>query len=140
MPSTLASWQGTLESHFSILHSERSKIRGEQRVFALEHGLTESEVSELSTQIRDHIEKTSPSERHWLPWMVYAPELGYRYSGDEYWQTFEESTPGWELRGDRAWLRECFGSFARSTEEHDPLRQHPRRSPAIANLRAGENP
>ena len=36
-----------------------------------------------------------PSRAHALVWIVYSSELGYRYSGDEYWQTFERETPGW---------------------------------------------
>ncbi|MCP4654320.1 MAG: hypothetical protein GY856_02760 [bacterium] len=46
-----------------------------------------------------------------LPWTVFAAELGYLYSGDEYWQTFEERTPGWLVHGHRHWVRRCFRDF-----------------------------
>jgi hypothetical protein len=50
---------------------------------------------------------------HALAWIVYAAEIGYGYSGDEYWQTFEEQTPGWTVRGDRYWIRDCYRMFQR---------------------------
>ena len=49
--------------------------------------------------------------RHRLPWIVYAAELGYRYSGNEYWQTFEAATPGWRDHGNRSWIRKCYSWF-----------------------------
>jgi hypothetical protein len=42
---------------------------------------------------------------------VYSSEIGYLYAGDEYWQTFEEMTPGWISHGDRNWIRKCFIHF-----------------------------
>jgi hypothetical protein len=114
MPSSLASWQDRLEKHYSSLQEQRSKTLGEQPIFALEHGLTDHETSELSAQIRNHCIQTQPSERHWLVWTIYATELGYHYAGDEYWQTFEEETPGWTEHGDRGWIRECFERFCRA--------------------------
>jgi hypothetical protein len=48
---------------------------------------------------------------HALAWIVYAAEIGYGYSGDEYWPTFEERTPGWTFRGDRDWIRDCYRMF-----------------------------
>ena len=46
-----------------------------------------------------------------LPNLVYAAELGYNYDGEEYWQSFENRTPGWSARGDREWIRSCFFRF-----------------------------
>src|SRR5579859_4375222 len=114
MPSSLASWQDRLEKHFSSIGEQRSKAPVERPIFALEHGLTDQDVSDLSAEIRSHSGHTGPSERHWLVWTVYATELGYHYAGDEYWQTFEEETPGWTDHGDRAWIRECFVRFCKT--------------------------
>src|SRR5580704_8558452 len=114
MPPTLASWQDRLENHFSGLREQRSKTPGDQPVFALEHGFTDDEISELSALIRSHSGQTGPSDRHWLAWIIYATELGYRYAGDEYWQTFEEETPGWLEYGDRDWIRESFKRFCKT--------------------------
>ena len=61
--------------------------------------------------IRRHIRSEAPRWPHRLPWTVYAAEIGYLYSGDEYWQTFEERTPGWSMRGRRHWLKKCFIDF-----------------------------
>jgi len=47
-----------------------------------------------------------------LSLLVYAAEVGYRYEGEEYWQTFEATTPGWTRYGNRTWLRERFKEFA----------------------------
>ncbi|GIH71560.1 hypothetical protein Mth01_38130 [Sphaerimonospora thailandensis] len=32
----------------------------------------------------------------WLPFVVYAAEIGYNYAGGEYWPLFAQKTPGWE--------------------------------------------
>ncbi len=80
-------------------------------IFGLEHGLSTHELQLLEGEIRAHIASASPSDSCSLPWVVYASELGYRYSGDEYWLTFEQETPGWTIHGDRYWIRDCYRSF-----------------------------
>ena len=107
----LGDWQTLLEKHFKHLRSVRSEKFGDKPIFALEHGLDEAELAALTSAIKQEIAHSSPSRNHSLPWIVYAAELGYRYSGDEYWQTFESETPGWSIRGDRYWIRACFGWF-----------------------------
>ena len=47
---------------------------------------------------------------YWLLWVIYATERGYAYAGDEYWQSFEDKTPGWEL-SDRNKLVTWFRRF-----------------------------
>jgi hypothetical protein len=92
----------------------------------LEHGLTPQELVGLSDAIRAHILTSSPLREHELPWMVYAAELGYRYSGDEYWQTFEKETPGWIRHAKRDWIRDCFATFKhrRGAVPSGPWAQH----------------
>jgi hypothetical protein len=107
---TLSTWQSRLEDHFSRLHKQRHAIFPKQPVFALEHGLTDQELSNLSKLVI----QARPSDRHWLAWVVYATEVGYEYAGDEYWQTFEEKTPRWLMWGDRYWLRDCFWKFSKT--------------------------
>lgn len=109
----LAYWQGRLAQHFGQLRTARAAAVGDRPIFALEHGLDEAEVKTLASAIHAHIAGAAPSSDHALPWIVYAAELGYRYSGDEYWQTFESETPGWLIHGDRYWVRRCFRSFHR---------------------------
>src|SRR5262245_34518222 len=108
---TLADWQEYLHAHFEDLRRRRTATVGDKPIFALEHGLDPLELQQISKQIREHVARAAPSRDHALPWVVYAAELGYRYAGDEYWQTFEKETPGWVVRGDRYWLRDRFRWF-----------------------------
>ncbi|HSV63245.1 MAG TPA: hypothetical protein VLH83_07850 [Chthoniobacterales bacterium] len=103
--------QQRLKAHFGELAVKRKSAFRERPVFALEHGLGSDEISSLSEALRLQITRNTPSEEHSLLWVVYASEIGYRYSGDEYWQTFEQETPGWVKNGDRHWLRYCFLDF-----------------------------
>ena len=111
MQVELGDWQVRLEKHFEQLRKDRSTIASNQPIFGLEHGLNTAELKDLSGAIREHIQHGTPSRDHRLAWIVYASELGYIYAGDEYWQTFEEETPGWTTYGNRYWLRECFFWF-----------------------------
>jgi len=104
-------WNTRLKEHFEELHQQRVLSKTNWPIFGLEHGLSSQDVSNLQADIREYISKLTPSIDHALPWVVYASEIGYRYEGYEYWQTFEEQTPGWEYRGDRYWLRRCFTIF-----------------------------
>ena len=105
----LLKFQALLEKHFRELRSSRSS---DQPIFALEHCLDEREVGELFHAVREHVRAKSPSTKHSLPWIVYSSELGYGFSGYEYWQTFEEKTPGWPGNEYRYWLRCRYQSFA----------------------------
>lgn len=100
--------QNQLHLHFAKLRKNRPE---KLPIFALEHGLSAIELSTLQEEIRKDIKHSSPSDKHSLSWIVYASEFGYHFSGDEYWQTFEEHTPGWELNGNRYWIRDAFRSF-----------------------------
>jgi hypothetical protein len=106
---TLNEWQAKLEKHFADLQQHSS--RGSHPIFALEHGLDTAELADLVHAIRFHISRTGPAERHWLAWVVYATEVGYHFSGDEYWQTFSDRTPEWAINGDRDWIRDAFRKF-----------------------------
>lgn len=108
---TLEAWQGRLERHFEGLSSERRENRWP--VFALEHGLNSEERGNLEEEIRQAAQRAAPMGRFWLPWAVYAAEIGYRYLGDEYWQTFEQETPGWLEYGDRDFIKRSFFHFHR---------------------------
>ena len=113
MTTELEAWQTRLSLHFATLRDSRRARGTEESLFALEHGLTQTEVSALEGAVRGHIASRAPSRDHWLVWVVYSAELGYRYSGDEYWQTFEQETPGWIFHGDRYRIREFYRRFER---------------------------
>ena len=113
MDKELTDWQQRLALHFAALR-ERRRVDGANRpIFGLEHGLSQSEVQALETAVRSHIVHRRPLRDHALAWIVYASELGYRYAGDEYWQTFERETPGWIANGDRNQLRTFYRQFHR---------------------------
>ncbi|MFD0970070.1 hypothetical protein [Plantactinospora endophytica] len=82
-------------------------------MFALEHDLSGDDLDLLTSTIRFEVRKGlgASLRRWWLPFVVYAAESGYRYVGDEYWPSFEQSTPGW--RSDqRPWVKTWFQRFA----------------------------
>lgn len=112
----LAEWQSRLADHFTRLRA----TRGEKPLFALEHGLTAADREALSASIKATVSSKAVVSEYQLPWVVYATELGYGYSGDEYWQTFEQETPGWAVLGDRYWLRRCFRSFRKDFGGAEP--------------------
>ncbi|TPG17171.1 hypothetical protein [Pedococcus bigeumensis] len=102
-----------LASHFHMLHAKRASLEPSSPVFALEHDLSPEDVDLLKTSVRAAVQ-TGLGARHrqcWLPFVVYAAESGYDYVGDEYWRSFERSTPGW--RDDhRSWIKMWFQRFA----------------------------
>ena len=111
MNTELEAWQARLSLHFATLRESRRANSIPEPLFALEHGLGQTEVSDLDRAVRIHIASRTPSRDHWLVWVVYSAEFGYRYSGDEYWQTFEQETPGWIVNGDRYRIRDFYRRF-----------------------------
>ncbi|KPM17701.1 hypothetical protein [Citromicrobium sp. WPS32] len=108
MPEPLEKWQEHLEGHFSALAATRA--RSGLPIFALEHGLTESELEEIATQLKSRVRSGSRLAPHWLLWAIYSAERGYAYAGGEYWHSFEAATPGWEY-ADRYKLAGWFKKF-----------------------------
>src|SRR5689334_14216387 len=97
-------WEARLKAHFLELRDQRNRGPENRPIFGLEHGLEIGERHSLATILRSVVKKSPPLKRHYLCWVAYASEIGYRYSGDEYWQTFEEETPGWDVHGARPWI------------------------------------
>jgi hypothetical protein len=114
---TLVEWHDRLHRHFDELRFARSAGHA---VFALEHGLNPEELGNIASDIRSHIAVAPPRIDHALPWIVYATEVGYKYSGDEFWQTFEQETPGWVDHGNREWIRGRFRWFSRQFNGAEP--------------------
>ena len=77
---------------------------------ALEHGLSDDELSQIGPHLLARLKSGLRLSPHWLLWVIYATERGYGYAGDEYWRSFEEHTPFWEL-GDRYKLVPWFSKF-----------------------------
>ena len=112
---TLNDWQQKLGSHFSELHQLRlNQPSANPILYALEHDLTEVEVAELRQQIHEWLKYSGPAHRHFLAWAVYSAEIGYQYSGEEYWTTFCRLTPGWQdSQNNRDHIRTAFEEFHR---------------------------
>jgi hypothetical protein len=109
---TLNAWQDRLNEHFQSLHG--SAERGTRPIFALEHGLDDEELADLAKALQEHIRWTQPANGHWLAWTVFAAEVGYKFAGDQYWQTFKEQLPGWDQHEDRYYVRDAFRRFHRN--------------------------
>lgn len=103
-----------LDAHFRGLHAARAALGGNAPVFALEHDLNCPDLELLQTAVRSAVTQgfRTHHRKWWLPFVVYAAESGYGYTGKEYWQTFEEQTPMWIHFGDRDRIRGFFRKFA----------------------------
>lgn len=110
----LADLHSQLDLHFRDLGGSRQQLTPAAPVFALEHGLRDADLELLSGAVRTAVRQGlgSTFRQWWLPFVVYAAESGYDYAGGEYWQTFEDSTPGWRECGDRDRIRAWFQRFA----------------------------
>lgn len=105
-------WGERLDKHFGALRAAREAAG--LPVFALEHGLDVSEVSNLTNYLHGQLQNNGRPSRDWLAWVVYGAELGYDYDGQEYWASFENRTPLWTWRADRRLLRSWFANFHRT--------------------------
>jgi hypothetical protein len=101
-----------LEQHFSALRAKRDVRDPDIPLFALEHGLSESELLLLNAEICSAVRQGRLPHDTWLPFVVYSAEIGYEYSGEEFWPTFESRTPGWVSQGDRQYIRRLFRQFS----------------------------
>lgn len=102
-----------LDAHFRQLHDRRKQMEPAAPVFALEHALGPTDEELLTRSVRSAV-AAGLGPRHrawWLPYLVYAAESGYDYIGDEYWRSFEESTPGWQ-NDNRHWIKTWYLKFA----------------------------
>src|SRR5260370_27664343 len=90
---TLNGWQQRLTDHFAALRKMNSANGVTRPIFALEHGLADEELIDLTAGLREHTRWTRPANQHWLVCVVYAAEVGYKFAGDQYWQTFAEALP-----------------------------------------------
>ena len=101
---------------FGQLRAERDAVRPGSPLFALEHGLSlDGELPELQKAVRLAVLGSQLPQTAGLPFVVYAAEVGYGYSGDKYWPVFEEETPNWTTHGideARRFIRHRYEEFA----------------------------
>ncbi|MEV4225511.1 hypothetical protein AB0J81_00100 [Streptomyces bobili] len=109
-----------LHDHFRTLHEHRQALHPAAPVFALEHDLSSSDFELLLAAVRGAVSQglDTRSRTWWLPFVVHAAEIGYRYVGDEYWPLFAQQTPGWEsspgwsVATNRQRIKQWFKQFA----------------------------
>lgn len=120
----MQSWQERLDKHYAGVRTGRPFDRP---IFALEHGLSDADLQILKGVVKSAAKQRKFSSSHHLPWVVYASEVGYQFAGDQYWQTFEATTPGWRESGDsdwmrkRDWVRNCFLQFQENFNGAKPI-------------------
>ena len=118
MDSTLAQLQQRVKEHFDAL--TRTRETSTFPIFALEHGLNEKDLKRIQAMLLSCALNERPlSSRYWLLWVIYATELGYGYEGDEYWNSFEDQTPGWEYHN-RAQMKFWFRLFQKAFDGVTP--------------------
>lgn len=105
---SLAEWQKIAFKHFTDLYAEKSKKN--LPVFALEHNFSRLHLEFISKQLLDDYVTHRVNKSYWLLWVIYATEIGYRYTGEEYWQSFEEKITNWDNH-DREQIRSAFKEF-----------------------------
>lgn len=108
MTNTLDQWQQLMERHFAAL--AKSRKQSNLPTFVLEHGLDAVALEEISSKLRSRLLDGERLASHWLLWAIYAAEQGYTYEGGEYWQSFEQATPGWD-GGFRYRISDWFSRF-----------------------------
>ncbi|MFI0729075.1 hypothetical protein ACH4S9_08605 [Streptomyces sp. NPDC021225] len=109
-----------LDEHFRTLHTHRQALQPTAPVFALEHDLNQDDLDLLSNAVRGAVAEGFDIRHRtwWLPFVVYAAEIGYLYTGDEYWPLFSQKTPGWErgpqwkIDNNRKRIKQWFQQFA----------------------------
>jgi hypothetical protein len=123
---SLNTWQDRLSNHFARLRDARVGRGAHTTVYALEHGLNPDEVAELKREIHAFLQNSSPDQRHYVAWAVYSAEIGYQYSGEEYWDTFCRLTPHWN-NSYRDEIRDAYREFHRNfkaTHPRGPWAEH----------------
>ena len=135
----LAGFQRRLSEQYARLRDVRASENFS--VYAIEHGLNAEECATAQALLNASI---SPSIKadcdHWLAWIAAAAEVGYRYDGAEYWDSFAAAFPDWKRFGDHhqipAWFRNLIRIwYRRFADEHRGLKPSgpwPRQFPIIA--------
>lgn len=111
--------QDQLQATYQALAAQRRELG--YPVYALEHGLSPTELDEMAKAASDSVRFSLPSWSHWLVWAALGAEAGYRYSGDEYWPALERFDGEWRSNDARHRLREFYQRFR--TEFAGPLPQ-----------------
>ncbi|MGN7127385.1 hypothetical protein [Methylorubrum thiocyanatum] len=106
----LADINRRLDRQFTTLRGQRAASG--LPVFALEHGLSELEISSLKLFLSGELKRKGKLDHaHWLCWIAAAAEVGYSFDGVEFWTSFEGAVPGWSAMGSRRTIRDWYKLF-----------------------------
>jgi hypothetical protein len=128
----LAGFQQQLSDHYSRLRDLRASEN--YPVYAIEHGLTAEEVSTALSQLSQNFQANARADgAYYLVWTAAAAEVGYRYDGTEYWDSFREAVPKWLDRNrDRDKIREFYRKFSMTYRGLTPAGLWAKQFPIIA--------
>lgn len=104
--------QARLEARFAELAARRGPHG--YPVYAIEHGLAESELQALRQAASDHLKTTGLDGAQWLVWIALAAEAGYRYDGEEFWPSLDLERGEWSGSSERSRLRGWYRKFAQT--------------------------
>jgi hypothetical protein len=105
---SLSEWQDLATIHFNELASAKKTVA----LFALEHGFSALHMELIIDLLIRDFKIRGVNKEYWLLWVLYATEIGYSYTGDEYWESFEARIERWEFQ-QREDIREVFLEFQR---------------------------
>ncbi len=128
----LADFQQRLSDQYARLRDLRASEN--YPVYAIEHGLSAEEVAVALSLLSQNFRANTRSDgTYWLVWCAAAAEVGYRYDGTEYWDSFCKAIPEWLDRNrDRDNIREFYRRFATTYRGLTPAGLWAKQFPIIA--------
>ena len=127
----LTGFQERLSKHYARLRDLRAPEN--YSVYAIEHGLSADERCAAQALLNSSLDSSLAADRaHWLVWIAAAAEIGYRYDGTEFWDSFAAAFPRWSLYGDRNQIRDWYKRFASEFRGLTPSGPWARQFPIIA--------
>lgn len=135
----LAGFQRRLSEQYARLRDARASEGFS--VYVIEHGLDDEAIATARALLNASIDPNTKADcDHWLVWIAAAAEVGYRYDGAEYWDSFAATFPNWPRFGDRhqvpTWFRNLirtwYKRFADEYRGSEPSGPWARQFPIIA--------
>lgn len=128
----LTGFQERLSKQYALLRDVRATEN--YPVYAIEHGFNADECMIAQRLLNESFGASSRADsKYWLVWIATAAEVGYRYDGAEYWDSFREAIPSWLDRNrDRDRIREFYREFASTYRGLTPSGPWARQFPIIA--------
>lgn len=128
----LADFQQRLSDRYTRLRDLRASEN--YPVYAIEHGFSPEEITTAMSLLGESYSAYNCiTDAYWLVWTAAAAEVGYKYDGAEYWDTFRQTIPQWLDRTcDRNKIREFYRKFAATYHGLTPIGLWAKQFPIIA--------